>query len=142
MTENSMIPTAQVPVSQAKIVPGHQRADGATLIAGYHFIVAGIFLIITMLFAFPTLLLVIVGMVEASGALVGAFFTGLLSLLWMGLALLNLAVGYGVWTERSWGRTAALALAILRLINIPIGTVTGGLALWYLLREDVAEQFK
>ncbi len=137
MTENSMIPTAQAP-----IVPGRQRADGATLIAGYHFVVAGIFLIITMIFAFPTLILAIVGFTEDSGALIGGIFTGLFALLWMGLTLLNLVVGYGVWTERSWGRTAALALAILRLINIPIGTITGGLALWYLLREDVAEQFK
>lgn len=136
MTETSLIP------AQSQPAPGYQRADGATLIAGYHFIVAGLFLIMTLLFAFPTLLLVIVGMAEATDALIGAFFLGLFALLWMGLALLNLAVGYGVWTERAWGRTAALALAILRLINIPIGTVTGGLALWYLLREDVADQFK
>ncbi len=141
MTE-PMLEQTLIPSTPAPLAPRRQRADGATLIAGYHFVVAGIFLIITLLFAFPTLLLVIVGMAEDSGALIGALFTGLFSLLWMGLALLNLVVGYGVWTERSWGRTAALALAILRLINIPIGTATGGLALWYLLREDVAEQFK
>jgi len=138
MTEESMIQVAPV----APVATRPQRADGATLIAGYHFVVAGIFLIVTLLFAFPTLLLVIVGFAEDGGALIGALFTGLFSLLWMGLALLNLVVGYGVWTERAWGRTAALALAILRLINVPIGTATGGLALWYLLREDVAEQFK
>ena len=137
MTEQTMIS-----VDPARPTPPRQRADGATLIAGYHFVVAGLFLIMTMLFALPTVILVIVGATEDGGALIGALFTGLFALLWMGLALLNLVVGYGVWTERSWGRTAALALAILRLINIPIGTATGGLVLWYLLREDVAEQFK
>lgn len=119
-----------------------QRLDGATLIGGYHFVVAGIFLLITVIFVFPTIILGIIGVAEDAGALIGAFFTGFFAILWMALALLNVVVGYGVWTQKAWGRTAALALAILRLINIPIGTATGGLALWYLLREDVAAEFR
>ena len=118
------------------------RLDGATLIGGYHFVVAGIFLLITMIFVFPTFILGIVGMTEDVGAFIGAFVTGIFALLWMALAILNVVVGYGVWNQRAWGRTAALALAILRLINVPIGTITGGLAVWYLLREDVSEEFK
>jgi hypothetical protein len=36
---------------------------------------------------------------------------------------------------------AAIALAILSLFGFPIGTVIGGLTLWYLLKPEVAEQF-
>ncbi|HXF60838.1 MAG TPA: hypothetical protein VNK95_04435, partial [Caldilineaceae bacterium] len=60
----------------------------------------------------------------------------------MATCILYLAVGYGLWTRRQWGRIAALALAVVSLFVVPIGTIAGGLTLWYLLKPEVAEQFQ
>jgi len=32
-------------------------------------------------------------------------------------------------------------LAFLRLLNIPLGTIIGGLIIWHLLREETKDEF-
>ena len=122
------------------------RSDGTTLIALYHFI-SGFLSLLGMcgLFSMP----LIVGLAAgASGdpdagaamavtALIGLLVGGLLLL----IALANLIVGWGLWRQRGWARTGALALAFLRLINIPLGTIIGGLIIWHLLRDEVKAEF-
>jgi hypothetical protein len=41
------------------------------------------------------------------------------------VALLPLAVGYGLMKRRRWAKPLGLALAIISLVNIPIGTALG-----------------
>jgi hypothetical protein len=55
--------------------------------------------------------------------------------------LINLIVGWGLLRMKQWARIMAMVLAILRLLNFPLGTLTGGLTIWYLLQEHVAAEF-
>ncbi|MCC6383474.1 MAG: hypothetical protein IT304_13285 [Dehalococcoidia bacterium] len=67
---------------------------------------------------------------------------GFVALVTMVLCFVYLAVVYGLWTLRQWARVAAIALAIISLFGIPIGTIAGGITLWHLLRPEVAAKFE
>ena len=122
------------------------RSDGTLLIAIYHFI-SGFLSLLGMcgLFSMPLLIGFMAGSsgdpdagaVTAITAMIGLLMGGLFLL----IALANLIVGWGLWRQRGWARTGALALAFLRLINIPLGTLIGGLIIWYLLRDEVKAEF-
>jgi hypothetical protein len=116
--------------------------DGIRLIAAYHFLVAAFCLIGTIVLAFLTLLLGVIGTTEDAGAFIGMFALGAVFLVVMATCILYLAVGYGLWTRRQWGRIAAMALAVVSLLAVPIGTIAGGLTLWHLLKPEVSEQFQ
>jgi uncharacterized membrane protein (DUF2068 family) len=115
--------------------------DGITLLAAYHFGVAALFLLGTMVLSIPVFILGIVGVSEDAGAFIGMFAVGVIALVLMVLGLLDLAVGYGLWKRRSWARVAAIALALVSLIFVPIGTISGAITLWYLLQPEVAARF-
>jgi len=57
------------------------------------------------------------------------------------LAVPGLIAGVGLLKRQSWARILALVLAILGLINFPIGTAVGIYALWVLLQTDVSDHF-
>lgn len=119
-----------------------QRSDGLTLVAGYHFVVAALFLIGTIVMMIPTGILGIVSVVEDPDAMIAMFIVGFIAIITLLLCLLYLAVGYGLWTLKAWSRVAALALAVVSLFGVPIGTVTGGLTLWYLMQPEMAAKFE
>ncbi|OIO92030.1 MAG: hypothetical protein AUK03_10245 [Anaerolineae bacterium CG2_30_64_16] len=122
------------------------RSDGLTLISLYHFICGFVSLMVMCgLITVPF----IVGLSTAAandpdGATATAI-TGIVMLVigafFLVIAMANLLVGWGIWQRREWARLGGLALSIFRLINIPLGTVIGGLIIWYLLREDVMVEF-
>ena len=118
-----------------------KRPDGVLLISIYHFFCAATLLLgVCGLIALPFF----VG-VFAEGDQVAIFWTGLacvFGLVFFGLVFLaNLIVGLGLWQMKGWARIAALVMAIFRLPNFPVGTLIGGLTIWYLLQEKVAAQF-
>lgn len=130
------------PIQRTTTPRWQQRGDGLTLIAGYHFLVAGLFLLGTLILMLPTAVLGIVGMVDDPDAFFGMVAVGFVALTSLVLCLLYLAVGYGLWTLRQWARIAAIALAIISLFGIPIGTVAGAITLWHLLKTEVAAKFE
>jgi hypothetical protein len=118
------------------------RDQGVSLIAAYHFLVAGLFLMGTVTMSFPTLILGAVGILEDPGAFIGMLAVGMIALVTMIFCLVHLVVGYGLWTQRAWGRVAAMALAVVTLFAVPIGAIVGGAILWYLLKPEVAAHFE
>jgi hypothetical protein len=118
-----------------------KRSDGITLVAAYHFVVAALFLVGTMIMTIPTFILGIVTLAEEPDAIIGLFAVGFIAVVLLLLCLLNLAVGYGLWRVQPWARTAAIVLAILSLLFIPIGTIIGAVILWYLVQPEVAARF-
>lgn len=120
--------------------PGHDT--GVQWIAGYHIVVALFFLLITVILAFPVVLLGILGITEDPGAFIGMFAVGIIGLVTMIFSILYLVIGYGLWTLRQWGRIAAMALGVVSLFAAPIGTIAGGLTLWHLLKPEVAARFE
>ena len=57
------------------------------------------------------------------------------------LALPGLIAGFGLLKRKSWARILALVLAILGLLNFPVGTLVSIYALWVLLQTDVSDYF-
>lgn len=119
-----------------------RRSDGVTLVAVYHFVVAALFLVGTLIMAVPTLILGIVTLAEEPDAAIGFVAVGFIAAVLLALSLVNLAVGYGLWRVESWGRTGAIVLSIIGLLFFPIGTIIGAIILWYLLKPEVAAHFE
>ena len=124
-----------------------QRSDGVALIALYQFIVAFLSLLgMCGLLSIPVIVGVSTAATRAEG---GPLATAIVSTVmvigsgWLFLTgLANAIIGWGLLKQREWGRIGALVLAALRLLNFPLGTLIGALTIWYLLREDVKEEFR
>ena len=130
------------PANATSLRVWERRSDSITLVAAYHFVVGALFLVGTVIMAVPTLILGIVTLAEEPDAAIGLVAVGFIATVLMLLCLLNLAVGYGLWRVQSWARTAAIVLAIIGLLFIPIGTIFGALILWLLMQPAVAARFE
>jgi hypothetical protein len=118
-----------------------RRPDGVTLIAIYHIIIGLPFLIGAC---------AILG-VPISGALAGTdrvglfwstFGLGIGFLFTAGGGLLSILTGWGLIGLKGWARWIAIVLAVLALPLFPVGTLIGGLILWYLFQENVRVLFE
>ena len=58
------------------------------------------------------------------------------------LGLPGLIAGYGLLTVKPWARILALVIAILNLVNVPVGTIIGAYAIWVLLQEPTRDYFE
>ena len=54
----------------------------------------------------------------------------------------EIIAGWGLLKMKSWGRILGIVIAILNLINIPIGTAFGIYAIWVLMNEETEEIFQ
>ena len=120
------------------------RSDGTTLISLYHFF-CGLLALLGMCAVGGVPLLVGLAAHQDPDGPVETAVIGLVVLLLGGLCLLvavaNGIVGWGLCQRRDWARLVAVGLAFFRMLNIPLGTLIGGLIIWYLLREDVKVEF-
>ena len=107
-------------------------------VLGLSFILAGGFggiasLMFFLLFAGPA-------SVSAYGPLIGFMVTGWMWLLLI-LAVPAIVLGIGLLYMRPWSRPIGTVIAILELMNFPIGTIIGTYALWVLMSEDTDPLF-
>jgi hypothetical protein len=58
------------------------------------------------------------------------------------LGLPGVLAGYGLLARKSWGRLLALVIAVLNLVNFPVGTAIGVYALLVLLQQSATEYFE
>lgn len=124
-----------------------QRSNGVTIIAVYQFFIAFLSLLgICGLLSIP---LIVGASTAAARAEGGPLATAIVSTVmviasgWIFLVgLANAVIGWGLLKQHEWARIGALVLGGLRLLNIPVGTVIGALTIWYLLREDVKQEFQ
>ncbi len=56
------------------------------------------------------------------------------------LGLGSLAGGYGLLRTCRWARVLLLAVGVLNLINVPIGTLLGAYTLWVLWKDEAAAE--
>lgn len=57
------------------------------------------------------------------------------------LAIPGLIAGFGLLARQSWARILAIVVAILGLLNFPLGTLIGIYSLWVLLQEASTAYF-
>ena len=140
-TGQSSVGQSSAPHTTERASLRKDRDDGITLLALYNFVLAGAFLLGTVFVALPAGITAIVGIVEDPGALIATLILGVIAFVLMTFCILFLVVAYGLWTMRQWARVAAIALAMLSLFAVPLGTIIGGVTIWYLIKPEVAEQF-
>lgn len=89
------------------------------------------------------LLVIVVKMATPELASISSFWLtmGILTfiLLFFAVGLLPVIVGYGLNKRRRWAKPAAIFLAIISLINVPIGTALGIYAIKFLRSEAGAK---
>jgi hypothetical protein len=57
------------------------------------------------------------------------------------LALPGLVAGVGLLLRQGWARYLAIVVAILGLINFPLGTLIGVYSIWVLFQDDATNYF-
>ncbi|MHC4084530.1 MAG: serine/threonine-protein kinase [Planctomycetota bacterium] len=91
------------------------------------------------------LFLVIFGGGLISGDPTAEYITAIVGIAIGGLVILTsvpkIIAGIGLLKRRGWARILALILAVLDLMNIPIGTAIGIYAIWVLLNDETAQLF-
>lgn len=76
----------------------------------------------------------------AYGPISGYMITGWMVLMLL-LAIPSIAVGIGLMRFQRWARALATIIAILQLLNFPLGTALGIYALWILLSAEADPLF-
>jgi hypothetical protein len=70
------------------------------------------------------------------------FFVGTAATFWLLLVSVpGIIGGVGLLRLRPWGRYMVLVLAVLDLLNIPIGTAIGVYSIWVLVQDETAKLF-
>ena len=78
--------------------------------------------------------------VPGGGWSVGILF-GLVTFFILAIALLQGVTAYGLLARKSWGRTLLIVTSIISLISIPIGTILGGFALYFFMRNGAEQDY-
>lgn len=114
------------------------------LIAAYYFLVGGFLLILAVGSVIVPVSAVLLGTSEFLARLPGWFLGSTLLIVAGVLALLAgacLAIGWGLWQLKPWGRTWAMIAGVLQIPLVPIGTVAGGASLYLLLQDQTRDLF-
>jgi hypothetical protein len=114
------------------------------LIAAYYFLVGGF---LATLAAGSLVVPVAAVLLDASEFLarLPGWFLGSTLLIIAGffavLAFACLAIGWGLWQLKPWGRTWAMIAGVLQIPLVPMGTIAGGASLYVLLQDPTRELF-
>jgi hypothetical protein len=118
-----------------------ERPDGVSIIAIYYVFFAVLNLIGTCAILFFALVPAMDTTGGGPGLIASVIGIGIAILFVAAGGLLGLAAGFGLVRLKSWARILAIVLAVPTLLGFPVGTVIGGLIIWYLLKPEVKEVF-
>lgn len=114
------------------------------LIAAYYFLVGGFLATVAIGSLVVPVAAVLLDASEFLARLPG-WFLGSTLLLVAGffavLAIACLAIGWGLWQLKPWGRTWAMIAGVLQIPLVPIGTIAGGASLYVLLQDPTRDLF-
>ncbi len=120
-----------------------KRPDGVTLIALFHFAATLFWLLIACMVTAVPFFVMSIAEAEVKEIVPLVFLAAILGgglMVLVGAA--NAVVGWGLWEMKPWARMAAIVLAAIAGITIiPVGTVIGGLIVWYLFQPEAREAF-
>jgi hypothetical protein len=119
------------------------RPTGVTILAVLYFIQGIMMLMVPIIFSMCLGSMFSLPGVEESGADEGLFAAGAMCWIVFGiLALFYFIVGIGLLKGQNWARIVAIILAIIGLLNVPIGTIISIIILLYLFKADVKAYFQ
>ena len=116
------------------------RPDLVTIIAAYRFVVAALMLLVVALLGIG--LLAVVLNTAGEDLLIASISISVAILIVLAILVANVVAGWGLLALKDWARWLVIVMAVLSLANVPLGTVTGALQLWYLLTPEAKEAFE
>lgn len=54
----------------------------------------------------------------------------------------GIIAGIGLFKRKEWARILTLILSVIKLLNIPVGTVVGAYSIWVLVQDETTALFK
>lgn len=115
-----------------------KRPDGVSFIAIYYVF----FAVMNLIGSCAILIFALAPAMGNAGDIGAVFGIGIGFLFVSAGIILGLAAGLGLLRLNNWARILAIVLAVPSLLAIPIGTIIGGLIIWYLLKPEVKEVFQ
>ncbi len=119
-----------------------RRPDGVTVIAIWHFIQGVLSLMGACVILAIPIPAVLLNVDDAAGLFWAMFGLGIGLVVTGGLGVFSLIIGWGLLELKEWARWIAIVLAVLSLPAFPIGTIIGGIIIWYLLQDEAREAFQ
>jgi len=115
-----------------------KRSDGITVLSVYHFLVAALS-VLGVCASLGILLIVIFNQewYQADTYIV----LGLAAVFFFIAVIANAVAGWALFKMLEWGRWLSIALGVLSLLLFPVGTIIGGVTIWYLLQPAVKDSF-
>ena len=117
------------------------RPDAVIIIGIYHILLGLPLLLValaTILFALPPIVLSDMGAIgliaSISGVTLGLLLIG-------GSGLLLVVAGWGLISMKDWTRWLVIAFSMISLLAVPIGTIIGGIIIYYLLKHETRALF-
>lgn len=110
-------------------------------IVGWLLIVTNALFLLLAAFLFALLVGIGVATGEPEARNILTIIGTVLAALFTALGIPGIVAGAGVLARRSWGRVLAIVVAVLSLLNFPIGTIIGIYAIWVLLQEAANTYF-
>ncbi|NLS77608.1 MAG: hypothetical protein GXY76_10155 [Chloroflexi bacterium] len=117
-----------------------KRPDMVTVIGIYQFVSAALFLLGALAVGIGLVAVVLSAVGE--DLIIGSSILGVIIAVLVVIAIVHVVVGWGLLAQKNWARWTAVVLAALGLFNVPVGTVIGGLIIWYLLTPEAKEAFE
>ena len=115
-----------------------KRSDGITVLSVYHFVVAAL----SVLGVCASLGGLLIFMLSQKWHGPNVYATlGIVAVLSFIAMIANAAAGWALFKMLEWGRWLSIALSVLSLLLFPVGTIIGGVAIWYLLQPTVKDSF-
>jgi hypothetical protein len=115
-----------------------KRPDGITVMSVYYWVIAALFALGACVLLTVLLATTLTGELYDTVAI---FVLGLLVIVLFVIVAANVAAGLGLFRMQEWGRWLGIALGVLSLPAFPVGTIVGGLIIWYLLLPETQEAF-
>lgn len=120
-----------------------ERPTGVTILAVLYFIQGILMLMVPIMFSICLGSMLSLPGVEESGGGDDLFAAGLMCWLVFGIiALVYFLIGFGLLKGKGWARVVAIILAIIGLLNVPIGTIISIIILIYLFKPEVKAYFQ
>jgi hypothetical protein len=116
-----------------------ERPDLVTVIAVYRFFVAALALLGVLALTIG-LVAVVFNTYGEDLLIAGVAITTILAVM-LAVVALNVVIGIGLLKLQDWARWMAIVTGALSLTNVPVGTVIGGLTIWYLLTPEAKVAF-
>ena len=115
-----------------------KRSDGITVLSVYHFVVAALSVLGVCASLGGLLIFMMSRNWYAPNVYVALGIVAVLSFITM---IAHAAAGWALFKMLEWGRWLSIALGVLSLLLFPVGTIIGGVAIWYLLQPAVKDSF-